>query len=104
MRSPTRVLAAAMLAAAPLLGLVVPSPAGAAPANVPGAVATKAEYSAQAAGWVYWASYRDAASCLYFGRTLAYPGSPIYAAYYCEEEYRSVGNYFEYELFLYKKF
>jgi hypothetical protein len=74
----------AILLAVPLVGLAAPGTASAAP------------------GWVYWATYPDAVSCILTGNTLAYPGSPIYAAYYCEEEVN--GSFVKYELFLYKRF
>ncbi|RSM69428.1 hypothetical protein DMB66_10505 [Actinoplanes sp. ATCC 53533] len=85
--------------AVPLLGFTVPGTASATRAAAPDVV-----QASLAAGWIYWATYRDVASCVYTGDLLAYPGSPIYAAYYCEEGYSTIGNYFYYELFLYKKF
>ncbi|MGN9909956.1 hypothetical protein ACTMTJ_20620 [Phytohabitans sp. LJ34] len=94
MRSRLARLLAATLLAVPLMGLASP---GTASAGAPGAAASK---SALAEGWIYWSWYPDATSCILTGATLAYPGSPIYAAYYCEEDY----NPLRYELFLYKRF
>jgi len=78
-----------------MVGLALPGTASA---------STTPSKAALAAGWIYWSTYPDAASRVVTGATLAYPGSPIYAAYYCEEEYHTIGNYFSYELFLYKRF
>jgi hypothetical protein len=106
MRSSSSRLVAAVVLALSLLGLALPATASAAPAGSTStsATSTSANSARPAAGWIYWSTYSSAASCIATGSILAYAGSPIYAAYYCEEEYSTVGNVFSYELFLYKRF